>query len=138
MANAAAKVDTPRKISCYDMKHSGVVATGQTIYQGQMVGLNSSGLVVGTAFVRALGRAMSSIASSPAGYVIEWEQGIFRWQNGGTGTLTQANRGTLVYAADNQTVNSTNTNPPAGTMYELDASGAVWVLMQFLPAAAVS
>jgi hypothetical protein len=109
------------------MQHERTVKTGETIWKGQMVGVDTNGLLVTSKsdMVRVVGRADESIAAAPAGSTLKFSQGIFPWINGSS--LTEANFGDAVYAADNTTVNATNTNPYVGRVYNVDDRG-VWVI----------
>jgi hypothetical protein len=57
---------------------------------------------------------------------IEWDEGIFCWQN--VGGITIASRGKTCFADDDQSVSLTNTNVTAGTIEDVDSFG-VWVYM---------
>lgn len=140
MANVTGPRNTQVRLTPYDMLHEPIVATGQTIYFGQQVGFNSSGLLVATGFVRVLGMACETIISSVAGATCKVRQGISKWTNAAGGAaVVAADRGTTtVYSIDNQTVGITNTDPPAGVFYDFDTDGGVWVLSTIEPQVAGS
>lgn len=120
---------TPEKISPFSWKHDYVVASGQTLYHGQIGGVNASGLAAGPAAgVRLLGRvSCANGVSAGPGEKVRIDQGCFRWANGATLTAADVAAQVLLYASDNETVTDTPTNEPFGILVEVDANGA-WVL----------
>lgn len=135
MANATApvkslsRVDTTQRIDKFDC------AAAQNFYQGQQVGVNAAGLLVSTGFLAVIGRACRTLLASTTADALEVEEGILWFPF--TGTLTVANRGDIVYSADNQTLTMTaSTNPPAGYVYEVSTANdpqgvGAWVTMTF-------
>lgn len=129
MALSAAR-NTRRMLSPYDMEHEFVVATGVTIYEGGMAGVNAAGLLVPantSTMVRMVGRACSTILAAAAGSRLKVEQGIFSYGNGAS--IAAADRFDPVYVVDDESVNKTNTAPQAGLFYEVDPLGGVYVFM---------
>lgn len=107
------------------------MAASTTIYQGSLVGTNASGLVVpftAAAGIKVLGRAEET-KTSAAGQnpKIKVSTGIFKWNNHGTNTVVAANKDTLVYGEDDNTVGNLATSRSiAGQCVEVDTDG-VWV-----------
>lgn len=104
------------------------MATSASILKGTMVCLDGSGLGTnpdGSGAVFVCGIATESIASAAAGQVTETRQGSFWFANGGS--FTVADRGKPCYAADNQTVDATSTNPVAGVIRDVDSVKGVLV-----------
>ena len=140
MANATAFRDTDRKASPWDAKYGGLALAGQTLVAGCMCGLDATagtvrrgGGVIATFTGQMLGRLKASFAlrngitsSALATDVVEWEEGIFCWNN--IGSITIASRGKLCFADDDQSVSLTNTNVTAGIIEDVDSQG-VWVKM---------
>ena len=125
MANATVTRSTLRKISAWDMKEGGLALAGQNMVQGCMCGIGTAGTirrgggVIATFNGAMLGRQLTkTLASAAATDIIEWETGIFCWAN--IGAITNASRGLLCYADDNQSVSLTNTNVIAGTIEFVD------------------
>lgn len=125
MADATAAVNTKRRIaSCFDFVAEYACVTGTTIYKGTGVGINNAGLLLpanNAASVRTVGVANATVIAAAAGTLLKVECGIFIFASSG---LTIADRLLPCYWADNQTVNGTNTNKFAGTVYDVDALGA--------------
>lgn len=129
MANATAPVFSSRsRVVPYAFYTDYPVAAAQNFYAGQMVGLNAGGLLVSTGYVKVIGRAAKTLLGASVNTLLRVEHGIFYYTNAGTNTITAATRGLRIYADDNQTVSTLNTNPQAGYCYDLDAGG-VWVLL---------
>lgn len=134
MANATGTFrDTDRKRSPFDWKRGGLALASQTIVKGCMVGIDATagtirrgGGVIATFTGPMLGRAMKYFSSALATDVVEWEEGVFRWNN--IGGITITSRGKLCYADDDQSVSLTNTNVTAGIIEDVDSLG-VWVRM---------
>jgi hypothetical protein len=108
------------------------MAASTTIKQGWLVGLNASGLLVpmtAATTLRCVGRAEESKVSGASGATMcKVSSGTFKWVNSGTNACDATNKGTKVYAEDNQTIGDTSTGlSAAGIMEELDADGGVWV-----------
>lgn len=108
-------------------------ASGQVIYRGALVALNSSGELVkgaAAATLKALGRAENS--TEDAGYdgTITYRRGTFRFKNSASADLiAAADIGATCYIVDDETVAKTNgsaTRSAAGTVRAVDAAG-VWV-----------
>lgn len=98
------------------------MATSAGILEGCMVCLNGSGLGCdpdGAGAVFVVGIATETIASAAAGQQTEVRAGQFWFVNGGS--FTEADRGKPCYAADNQTVDATSTNPVAGVIVDVDS-----------------
>jgi hypothetical protein len=126
----AARKETTRKLSCFDMDHEYPMVTSSVVFEGGMIMIDTTGRIQRAGGVAAngkyvLGRATRSVASAAAGEILKVEQGIFKWAN--AGAIAEANIGDLCYADDDQTVSLTNTNVPAGRIVGVDSDG-VWVL----------
>jgi hypothetical protein len=117
------------------------VAAGVVIFVGALVAKNAAGFLVPASNAAALtvvGRAngkyaaLSGKADNTLGangdLSVEVEEGIFLWANSGTGPLAQANVGYPCFVEDDQTVSDRGTfGVIAGRVYEIDASGGIWV-----------
>lgn len=104
------------------------MATSAGILEGCMVCLNSSGLACdpdGSNAAFVVGIARKTIASAAAGEQAEVRKGRFWFVNGGS--FTEADRFKPCYAADNQTVDATSTNPVAGVIVDVDSVKGVCV-----------
>jgi len=106
---------------------SATVATGETIYAGALVSIDSSGEAVAasdTASTSCVGRAETSAA---AGETVTIKRGVFQYENGDT--FVKADIGLLTYVSDDQTVArvATTTNDiVAGRLIDVDSDG-VWI-----------
>jgi hypothetical protein len=132
MSATAVAIKTNKLASPYEMNHKVVVKTGESYLAGTMVCLDTSGEACdpdesGALFVA--GVAKRSVSVAVAGQEEEIEQGIFYFVNGGS--FTKADRGKPCYAADNQTVDATSTNPVAGVIYDVDSVLGVAVMIDF-------
>lgn len=99
-----------------------VYATGASTLEGCMVCLNASGLAsdpdgAGALFV--VGIEKKSVTSAAAGQEGEVRKGKFWFVNGGSFTIADLYK--PCYAADNQTVDATSTNPVAGVIVDVDS-----------------
>jgi hypothetical protein len=108
------------------------LAASTTIKQGWLVGLNASGLLVpmtAATGLRCVGRAEETKVSGASGVTMcKVSSGTFKWTNNGSNAVAAANKGTKVYAEDNQTVSTNNTGTSAaGVCEEIDADGGIWV-----------
>jgi len=107
------------------------MAPSTTIYQGALVALNASGLLVpfapGTT-LRAVGRAEETKTSGASGVTrCKVSTGVFNWNNSGTNAVTAASKGAVVYGEDDNTVGSLATGfSVAGVLVDIDSDG-VWV-----------
>jgi hypothetical protein len=110
-----------RKQSPFEMDHEFTYATSASALKGTMVCLNASGLGCNPDGANALFvigvLKTPSVASAAAGQKGEATQGMYWFENGGS--FTAADVGKPCYAADNQTVNATATNPVAGVIDEV-------------------
>ncbi len=131
-----------------DVSHRGALvqtlgrpaAASQTIYNGALVALNASGLVVpaaGTEGLKCVGVADLDNKSSVAtvsGDRVAVKTGIFPFKIGAGGdALVQADAGHPVYVLDDQTVGKTDggvRRPVAGQLIEIDGTTA-WVAIGF-------
>jgi hypothetical protein len=107
------------------------MAASTTIFQGSLVCLNASGLLVpgSTATtLRALGRAEETKVSGASGVTrCKVSTGVFKYANDGGDPVTAAARGAVCYITDDQTVSITSTGKSvAGVVVEVDSDG-VWV-----------
>lgn len=116
------------------------VAAATTIYAGAMVAVNSSGYAVPASAdskLKVVGRCQKTMKNTTAeGYGaagdlnVTIEQGIFQFVNGSSlNALTEADRGKLCYASDDNVVNRRDgmgTYPVAGKVVKVE-SGGVWV-----------
>lgn len=133
MANLTAQRDTERMVTRDSDRHSATVAASATIFKGGLVGFNAAGALVRgggavAGFSCALvGRALDTVEDAAGTEVLDFETGVFGWEYTG---LTMADIGTVVYAADDQTVNATNTNVVAGILVDIRDSKA-WVKSGF-------
>ena len=127
--------DTDERASSFSMAHEYGVATAVNIFQGAMVGLNAAGflqpMVTAVATQNAVGRAeeaADNTAGANGAITCKVRSGIFKWVNDAGNTIVQADIGDDVYAEDDQTVgNVMGALSVAGTMYEIDADGGIWV-----------
>jgi hypothetical protein len=133
VVNGYSTRNTLRRISSKDMKHGGLALAGQVIFAGCMVGIDATagtirkgGGVIATFTGGMLGRSRVTKNPAVATDTIEWDEGIFCWQN--VGGITIASRGKTCFADDDQSVSLTNTNVTAGTIEDVDSFG-VWVYM---------
>lgn len=106
------------------------MAASTTIYQGSLVGLNASGLLVpmtAVATLKCVGRAEETKTSGASGVTMcKVYAGCFKWANGAAPAVA-ASRGALAYAEDDQTVGITaGSLSVAGTIEEVVSDG-VWV-----------
>lgn len=135
MTALAAARKTLRKQNAGDRYHDFVIAAGETLYPGAMVGIDANGLAMAGAAdaVRIVGAYLGDIYSgaSPialAGETIRIYEGVFLWAEGVS--ITNANRGDIAYCEDDQTVKLTaTTEPVAGIIVDTDAGGGAWVQM---------
>lgn len=132
--------DTDRKLAPWDMKRGGLALAAQVLIAGCMCGVDATagtirrgGGVIATFTGPMCGRLKNSFAlrngntaSALATDIVEWEEGIFCWNN--IGAITIASRGKLCFADDDQSVSLTNTNVTAGIIEDIDTQG-VWVSM---------
>ncbi len=131
MAALAAERNTPQMADIQRSPLSWPQGTN-TIYKGSLVVLNAAGFAepATTATAKtAAGRAKKTqVNTGSAGAVsIEVEEGIFKWANAGGDLVVAADRGLVVYATDDQTVNHTATGKSvAGKCIQIDTDG-VWV-----------
>lgn len=108
------------------------VAATTTIYEGTLVAINSSGYLVEattTSTLKVVGMALESVdnsAGSNGDKYCNVQQGVARWVNGASITLSSV--GALVYVVDNETVTTSAAGSPpiAGTLYHVDSEGC-WV-----------
>lgn len=128
MANLTADRDTRKLLMEPSAKHNAVVDDNATIYKGGMVGFDATtGLLIrgggaAAGFTGALvGRACASISGTHSGEKMDFETGVFGWENNG---LDETDLNTVVYADDDQTVSSTNTNVPAGILVRIEGDMA--------------
>lgn len=106
------------------------MAASTTIYAGELVMINSSGLAVACAaaasnrgIVGVSNAQVTSDASTPT-YITVME-GVFRIP--GT-SMTQAMVGTLVFGQADSSIGATGTNlPTAGMMIEFESATSGWV-----------
>jgi hypothetical protein len=134
MANLTDVRNTKRLAMEPSARHNSVVNDDATIFHGGMVGFDATtGLLkrgggVAAGFTGALvGRACGSISGTHSGESMDFETGVFEWDLSG---LDESDLNTVVYAADDQTVNATNTNVPAGILVKIEG-GKAYVLMGF-------
>jgi hypothetical protein len=114
----------PKRMLDYQM------AASTTIWQGSLVGLNASGLLVpmtGVNTLKCVGRAEETKVSAASGATFcKVYSGCFKWTNGAAPAVA-ASRGALAYAEDDQTVGITaGALSVAGTIEEVVSDG-VWV-----------
>lgn len=120
------------------------VAASTKIYQGALVGINSSGhAVAGTsnASARIIGRARAladNSSGTAAAISVEVESGVFRYDNSATtGACTAADVGRPCFAVDDATVSRDSSNGArtvAGAVVEVDSSGVyVWLGFAQIP-----
>lgn len=107
------------------------MAASTTIYQGALVALNASGLVVpfSTATgLKALGRAEETKTSaSGQNPRIKVSGGVFLYANDGGDPVTAAARGAVCYGTDDQTVSITATGKSVAGIVEDVVSEGVWL-----------
>lgn len=116
--------------------------TNLVFYNGQMVAKDATGFLVPALISTTIkGAARLNLAPlqkidmtgvTSGAKVGKIEYGIFRWDNGTAGDLiVRADVGNVCYILDDHTVaktSNTSTRTVAGTIMDVDASGAVWVL----------
>ncbi len=125
--------NTPQAVG--DMREGGLEAN-QVIFQGALVAINATGMIVKGATavgLTGIGRAeerANSTGAAAGEVILRWRPGIFRFANSGGGDLiTAADAGKLCYIVDDQTVaktDGTGTRSRAGAVAWVDAQG-VWV-----------
>ena len=116
----------------------GSVAASTTLFPGAMVMLNATGFLIEGQTATGLigvGRAeehADNASGADGAITADYKPGVYRWANSaGADEITDADRGKLCYAVDDQTValtDGTGTRSPAGTVDHVDAQG-VWVAM---------
>jgi len=111
------------------------VAAATKIFQGGIVCDNGSGYMTKGATATtliALGRAEQTVdnsAGAAGDKKIEVRRGVFKFANLGADPVVLADRFSVCYVVDDQTVaktNGTNTRSAAGLVMDVDATG-VWV-----------
>lgn len=108
-------------------------ASGQVIYKGAIVCLNSSGELVRGAVattLKAVGVAQNSTTDQAYQGTIRADRGVWRFRNGTAGdAITNADYGSQCFIMDDDQVgrtNGSNTRSVAGIVRGVDAQG-VWV-----------
>lgn len=116
------------------------VAAATVCWQGGMVGLSGAGsAAVAVPMAVAVGLKCVGVADGTAdnrlgvagALTVDADLGPFLMNNDATDPVTIADIGNAVYASDDNTVSKTNggnTKSQAGTLFNIDPSGAAWVL----------
>jgi hypothetical protein len=115
------------------------IAAATVCWQGGMVALSGAGAnavavpAAANAALRVIGVA-ASIADNRLGVAgamtVETRTGVFAMNNSASDPVTVGDIGAPCYVADDNTVshsNGANTQPAAGTVFDIDPSGQVWV-----------
>ena len=119
------------------------VAANTNVYEGAMVALSGSGAnavavpASASAALKVVGVAMGDALNNPgaAGAVtVDAKIGVFLINNSSTDPVALGDIGSTVYAADDNTISKTGapssgtpTQPVAGTLFNIDPTGAAWV-----------
>lgn len=132
----AARKETRKKISNYDLDNEGTMLPGGTVYEGGMVQILANGELNrggATNAQQVVGRAKESVVTAATGATCKYESGIFSYNNSVSNACATSHIGNLVYVEDDNTVANTGT-VIAGIMESLDpVTGEVWVLQALGP-----
>lgn len=135
MAGLSASRNTPAMgAGAIPVRTSYPIAASTKVYKGSLVCLNSGGYLVPgdqSAALVAVGMCDQDYDNSSGGNAaaqIECIQGVFRWDNGNSITLSSV--GSLLWVVDDHTVSSSSSGATAaaGTCYAVDSIG-VWTAM---------
>ena len=115
------------------------VAANTAIWEGAQVALSGAGAAavlvpasVSTT-LKVIGVAMqdgNNLTGAAGAVSVDVKSGVFLMNNDATDPLTIGDINSPCYASDDNTVsktNGTNTKSQAGTVWEIDPSGGVWV-----------
>lgn len=130
MTDLVAARNTPRKISSLDMLHNYPLATSAVIFEGAGLAFDTTGKLVRASAATAIktaGRARATNASAASGDRMDFETGIFLFNNG-SAALTAADIMQPCYWEDDNTVGGDSSKLIAGLVYDVDSAG-VWVAM---------
>lgn len=131
MANVSAVVTTSIEIlSPWDYYYEFPVVSGDTIYQGSGVMIASSGLLTYATKASAtftLGRAEQTVVGDGVKTCCV-RAGIFLFKNNGTNPVAITSRLGPCYWLNADEIDSQNTNPFAGLIWDVTSAG-VYVLM---------
>ena len=113
----------------------GLVAAATVCWEGGMVALSGSYFVPASAnpALRVLGVALGNADNRLGGngaVTVDYSRECTLMNNDASDPLAIADIGNACYASDDNTVAKTNaggTKPQAGTVYDIDPSGGVWV-----------
>lgn len=144
MAALTADRDTQEKASTFGMEHNYVGTDSTQYYKGGIVCiLNTTGKVVKGATATThvcIGRCEENVLTGTSNTRgIKIRSGIFKYvgATGGGDDIATDDIGKLCYIVDDQTVGLVSTSRSvAGTVYDVDADGGIWVAMKFPTSAA--
>lgn len=125
---------TDRATPQRDGQYVGLTQGSNVIYAGSIVAVNASGVAVAASDatgLKVVGKAEAFSDNTGAAYdsakTIKVRRGVFRWENGGSLTITSI--GNLAYVADDQTVTTAASaayDIVAGIIVDVDSAG-IWV-----------
>ena len=133
MANISAPfVKSIEILSPWDYVYEFPVVSGDTIYQGSGVMVASNGLMTYATKASAtytMGRAENTVVGTGAsGPKVRVRAGIFLFKNNGTNPVAITSRLGPCYWLNADEIDSQNTNPFAGLIWDVTSDG-VYVLM---------
>jgi hypothetical protein len=132
----AARKETRKKISNYDLDNEGTMLPGGTVYKGGMIQVLADGTLNrggATNAQQVVGRASETVVTAVTGARCKYESGIFSYDNDVSNPCATSDIGNICYVVDDHTVASTGT-VIAGIVESIDPdTGEVWVLQALGP-----